>query len=143
MPAQPPIDHIIRDTFAFTLAHKLSLKEPRLCNCATFAPSNWIASVGNALDRAVLVVPEWFLESANPFSLHFISLFINHDTPINCPSFICRQNAQALRVRRAEVLCDCAFSHPDRLFETRRDGLSTSKLRPINHLDKKQPIRSA
>jgi hypothetical protein len=50
------IDHItIRNTF--TLAHKLSVKEPLLSDWLIFISSNWIASVEKALDGdAVLIV---------------------------------------------------------------------------------------
>jgi hypothetical protein len=52
-----PIDHItIRDTF--TLAHKLSVKEPPPSDWLALASSNWTTSVEKALDGdAVLIMP--------------------------------------------------------------------------------------
>jgi hypothetical protein len=49
------VNHItIKDTF--TLKHKLNLKEPPSSDWLALAFSNWIASVGKALDDAVLIM---------------------------------------------------------------------------------------
>jgi hypothetical protein len=58
-----PVHHItIRDSFAF--AHKLSPKEPPPSDWPALASSNWIVSVGKALDGAAfLIMPDRWRET--------------------------------------------------------------------------------
>jgi hypothetical protein len=55
------INHIIMKDI-FTFVHKFNLKEPSPFDWLVLTSSNWIASIGKAMNRAVLIVSDRWRE---------------------------------------------------------------------------------